>query len=490
MKYVSVTSPGSDMSKPIFNYFEDYLVSLGEPVTSNSWDVFSILRHVNKILRESPDDAELYIDSGGFQIIVGYVKPERIKEYITAYHYILKKCKDQINQIFGLDVYSDTFLPSRKVNEGVFLKSNVHANGKVKIKDAKRVPVFPETYSRENFKEFYEANEFSITSSINLIKEFPEISDKQLFVLQTSNIVTFNMWKELFLNLEVYKYYKRWSIGGLVGLKKSTNAKFSHAVPATLWLLTYQQKLNFTIDQIHWLGQSSRLSFLSMALFEKLYGLNMTSDSSQLVRFAPLEAKLPYLIINKENEFELISSKEEIYKMFDMHSIPNNICYISKSKNGKVAEFKNLKMIEAWKNNGKKIPVYDKNTFDTILADDSKPIYFQITDKEFLELTGKLDNQTFIEFQSQNLFADMKFGELIADKIVKTGIDNFTEVDQLKELHPIMERGRIAKELLNNLSYFKEFKNIIQNADTDAADNIMQDIVKEYRLKMDNISTK
>lgn len=489
MKYVSVTSPGSDMSKPIFNYFEDYLVSLGEPVTSDSWDVFSVLRHVNKILNESPDDAELYIDSGGFQIIVGYVKPERIKEFITAYHYILKKCRHQIDQIFGLDVYSDTFMPSREVDNGVFLESNVHANSKVKIKPSKKVPIFPEVYSRDNFKEFYDANEFSITSSINLIKEFPEISDKQLFILQTSNIVTFNMWKELFLNLEVYKYYKRWSIGGLVGLKKTTNVKFSHAVPATLWLLTYQRKLNFSIDQVHWLGQSSRLSFLSMALFERLYNINMTSDSSQLVRFAPLEAKLPYLILNKENDFELINDRTDIYKMFDQHSLQNNVCYISKTHDGKIAEFKNLKQIKSFDKKGK-VHKYSPTTFDQILAGDNKPIYFQITDKEFLELTGKLDNQTFIEFQSQNLFADMKFGDFIVDKIMEIGIDNITEVDQLKDLHPVMARGRTAKELLNNIEYFKEFKDIIQNADTDAADNIMQGIVEEYKLKIDSVGTK
>ena len=476
MKYVSVTSPGSEMSKPIFNYFDDYLVSLGEPATSKAWTLKSILSHTRKLINEKQEDSRdisLYIDSGGFQIIVGYVSFNRITEFVDTYHFVLKKFKNEIDRIFALDVFSDTFFERKNI---------IGADGKVILKpngNKLTVPDYPEVYSNEHpaIIDLYNANKYSMESSIELIKEFPQIADKQLFILQSGNHLTFNLWRELFTDLEVYKYYKLWSVGGLVGLKKSTNAKFSHAVPATLWLLTYQKHFDFTIDQVHWLGQSSRLSFLSMALFERLYGINMTSDSSQLVRFAPLDAKLPY-IFKEGNDFKLAENKADVIQlMLPKHSIVNARCYISKTHLGTIKE---LKPDVVLKQDLDVHPIieYNKDTFADIIPDEGV-IFFSMSPTEYLELTGKLDNQTFIELQSQNLDADLHFGNLIADKIMTVSIDSIDEKG-IRELHPIMDRGRTAKELYNNIQLFKQFAPIVEAGDLAAADTIMQTIVDSY----------
>lgn len=407
MKYVSVTSPGSDMSKPIFNYFENYLISLGEPATSNAWTLQQLDKHANKMLHERPADANLYIDSGGFQIIVGYIISTRVREYVDSYHFILEKYRDRIGSIFSLDVFNSS-------------------------------------YSKE---KVYEENKYSIEESINLIKKYPEISDKQLFVMQTSNKISFDIWKNLFVNLEVYKYYKKWSIGGLVGLKKSTNAKFSHAVPATLWLLTYQKHFNFTIDQIHWLGQSSRLSFLSMALFERLYNINMTSDSSQLVRFAPIEQKFP-LMHKHDGEFCLIESVSDVFsRMLKSREVHHEIID------------------------------YKKCTTEIQTSSE----YYQKNDDRF-------HNVDFIEIQSQNVYYEIEFGNLIADRIMEIGIDNIKEEQQLRDLHPILNRGRTAQELMNNINYFKEFHIIVQSGDIASADLIMAKITDDYKNYFDGKS--
>ena len=400
MKYVSVTSPGSDMSKPIFNYFENYLVSLGEPATSLAWTMKQLVSHAHKLLKEKPADANLYIDSGGFQIIVGYITSSRVREYVDSYHFILEKYREDIGSIFSLDVFNSA-------------------------------------YSKE---KIYEENKYSIEESISLIKKYPEISDKQLFVMQTSNDMTFDIWKNLFIDLEVHKYYKKWSIGGLVGLKKSTNARFSHAVPATLWLLTYQKHFNFTIDQIHWLGQSSRLSFLSMALFERLYNVNMTSDSSQLVRFAPIEQKFP--LMHKHNdEFCLVETVSDVFsRMLKFREVTHEI-----------VDYKQ-----------------GKSNFQTSRE------YYDNNDDRF-------HNVDFIEIQSQNVFYEIEFGNLMADKIMEIGIDSITEEQQLKDLHPILNRGRTAQELMNNINFFKEFKPIIESGDIKGADLIMERITNDYK---------
>ena len=462
MKYVSVTSPGSEMSRPIFNYFDDYLVSMGEPATSNAWNMTQVVRHVGKIIEEKPDNKniKLFIDSGGFQIIVGYVSEERINEFIDTYHFILQKFYKKIDLIFALDVFALSFLPQERVFDDV-------------KKEYKTIPVAVKNIDPDNetVKKMMAYNKYSMTSSIDLIKQYPEIADKQLFILQTSNLMTFSIWKKLFMELEVYKYYKRWSIGGLVGLKKSTNAKFSHAVPATLWLLTYQKHLDFTIDQVHWLGQSSRLSFLSMALFERIYNINMTSDSSQLVRFAPLSAKLPY-IVEQDGEFRLISTVDEVKEhMIKKHSIKDALIYITRNARGKIKEYPEAKELPY-------LYEYSDELFQS--HKDPKHTGFYLTPMQFFDATGKLDNQTFIELQSQNLYADLHFGNLIIDKVMEIGIDNITQIEQLKNLHPIMARGRTATELFNNIDYFKKFQPIIAQGDTDSADNILEEITKSY----------
>lgn len=410
MKYISVTSPGTDMSKPIFNYFNDYLVSLGEPTTSPGWSEASLRHHLHKMLKEKPETSNLYIDSGGFQIIVDYIEKGRIKNYVDAYHQLCKESIDKIDTIFSLDIYN------RNLSD----------------------------------TELYEFNKYSIEASIEVIQELPQFADKQLFVLQTSNRYSFGNWKKLIPELEVNKYYKKWAIGGLVGLKKMTNAKFSHAVPATLWLLTYQKKFGAIIDQVHWLGQSSRLSFISMSLMERLYGLNMTSDSSQLVRFAALEAKLPYMFQNlSTKEFRLINSVNDVFDhMINQHSMS---------------------------------PITHTLTFKNVAGfDASNPYKEEYTPFEYYQKYKQLHNVDFIECQSQNVYFDMQFAEMIASKIISEGIDSFNSSDDLVALHPLMKQGRIAVELFNNILYFRKFKSIIETGDLDAADQIMDKIHTQY----------
>jgi len=433
MKYVSVTSPSSSMSIPIFNRFDSYLVSLGEPTTSRTWTLSRVANHMVKLLREKKDHApksKLYIDSGGYQIIVGYISFKRIREYIDTYHFILERYKDDIDQIFALDVFNSKYIKSLNKNS---------INKKFNIND---------------YKELYNINKYSMMESISLINKYPEIADKQLFILQSGNNTTFNIWKELFKSLEAYKYYRRWSIGGLVGLKKSTNARFSHAVPATLWLLTYQKHFDFKIDQMHWLGQSSRLSFLSMALFEKLYNINMTSDSSQLVRFAPIDHKYPLMFNEAEtNNFKLIERSNDSENDLD-------ICR----------------------------PMLDTHSIECVSHFDKNSLSFDeeiksLNTQEWYDKYGRFHNTDFIELQSQNIAHEIKFANYIVNIIVEKGILEINSPDDLSCLHPIMARGRIAKELFNNIVYFQRFDSIVRDANIDLADSIMQEVVNSYVKK-------
>jgi len=426
MEYVSVTSPGSEMSNAIFNYFDNYLISFGEVATSPGWSLTSLISNLDKILKEKPDNMTLYIDSGGFQIIMGYIYISRINDFIQSYHFSLKKLYKNIDRIFSLDVF----------NKGLSLD------------------------------QIYNFNRESTQESIKLIKEIPEIADKQIYVLQTSNLESFKIWRTLLLEEEVYKYFKLWSIGGLVGLKKTTNAKFNHAVPATLWLLTYKQKFNFQINQMHWLGQSSRVSFIAMGLFERLYNINMTSDSSALVRFAPIEQKLP--LMHKHNEeFEVIRKLEELPEMLNNHSFDKD------DLNWYHHEY-NKDFILPEKGNNKKGKALSKLDYPEMY-----PTRAEFA-KEHYSDRGTLHDTDFVELQSQNIYFDIQFANLIADKIIEKGLNHFKTKDDVVELHPILGRGRIANETLNNIKYFRVFEDIVRSGAVDKADQIMVSVLKSY----------
>lgn len=469
MEYITVigTDPGQHRTSHIFKYFRDYLISLGEPTTSPGWTINSIYKHMQHIIERSKKfDQDLYIDSGGYQIIQGYIKfdpsktklADRIIEFIDVYHYCLCEFYEDVYRIFSLDVNN-----------------------------------FDMT-----FKQLYDFNVYSITESIKLIKEKPAIADKQLFVMQTRNHRVFEIWKRLFVNLEIYKYYKLWSFGGLVGLKKDTNAKFSHVIPSTLWLLTYQKHFNFKIEQLHFLGQGSRLNFLVVALLEELYDLNITCDSSQLVRFAPPDSKLPFIYIKEEarkylevedftsvsdEDFTLVTKNnlEVLEQTFIEENYSKDVLIDSLYKTNVDQGLKNIKNmlddLTLEQNNDLLMHIENDN-----IEEIKKLDYITLEADEIVEKFKKynlMNSTQLIEMMSITTRNDMHFSKYIKYKLMSIGLENIT-LENLKTLHPIMGRGQIALEMFNNINFIKAFKPIIENGDIQKADSIMYSVIDSY----------
>jgi len=291
MRYVAVMGDAklNLTTEVVFHYFDDYLASMGEPTTSKAWTLFQLNKHFKKLINGSKEikkkylNKHLFIDSGGFQIIVGYIPLRRVTEYIDSYHFLLKKYRNDIDYIFSLDI----------MNKG---------------------------WKKE---DLIKLNDKSIESSINLIKQYPEIKNKQLFVVQSRVLPVFELWKDLMDKHNVYEYYERYSFGGLVGLKKETNAKFSHFVPFTFWLIAQILKRNSKIKHIHMLGQSSKLAIFTSIILEKIFkekfnlDIEITMDSSELMRFTKIDQKLPlltkvnkdYILINETNQIPNVIQK-------------------------------------------------------------------------------------------------------------------------------------------------------------------------------------
>lgn len=562
MAYVGVLSsqPSLPAYRSTFKYFNKYLITLGEPTASPSWTMISILKHAENIIvnEKIHNGATLKIDSGGFQIITGKITKNRILEYIECYHIVLEKYHNEIDKIFSLDINNFTMTA----------------------------------------EQILEWNYKSTQMTIDSIKKYPILKEKVLFVLQNRNRRVFEIWRKLFIEKKVWEHFELFSIGGLVGLKKDTKVDFNHAVPATMWLLVYAKKYNFEVKQLHWLGQSSKVVFIAMALLEKLYGIYFTSDSSELIRFAPIAQKLPLIqkIVAYEDktsefkdDFGYARTGNDVLEMLNLHSWDDDNCPRASRDNLKELDididllnivnqdlldyillihipwrdnlFKNLQEYSSLKEHKTKLAEHKAKELKREIQNDilqdlknSKKLVIEIcnslikifqnknlsqydlsiikynlsdsllskwnlnfipsgSDEKILpevELQNfylyleklknfkyknqrsdiakeifsnskmkRLDNCDYIELMCQHVDNAMLIADIITDKILEKDLDSW-RIDTLKEIHPIMDQGKTAKTVFENINWILKFQKALEFGDTDNADNIMRDLVDSY----------
>jgi len=388
LQYIPVTglSPVSEVKDIIINHFNAALISIAEPTTSRGWSIHQVYRQMDKLFKNfnestDPNLKTLLLDSGGFQILMGYISKNRLREYIDTYHFLLKKFHDKFENeniktlIFSLDV----------------LNKNL---------------------SKE---EIFQYNKHSIESSLKVFEEFPKLRDKQLFIVQSRFPETLEIWKKIMEDNKVFDIYSRYSFGGLVGLKKETNAKFNHFVPMLFWLMSYAKHLgkDGVIKQVHMLGQSSRLAIITAVILEEIVGFEITMDSSEILRFSPIDAKLPLIFRNalNDNNFEMARDKDHLATMLE-----NNVA----------------------------------------LKKDGYDLHGAL---ETLKTTGKVSNPDFVEIVCQGVESTLafanKFRDDNMDKVQDRSILDWT-VQDLQLYSPIFKQGRLAQELVNNFRLAKK----------------------------------
>ena len=555
MAYIGVLSsqPSLPAYRSTFKYFNKYLITLGEPTqSSEKWTLISVLKHAENIIinKKVENGAELYCDSSGFQIITGKITKSRILEFCEVYHFVLEKYYKEIDKIFSLDINNQSFTA----------------------------------------EEILEWNYKSTEATIESIKKFPVLKEKVLFVLQNRNRRVFEIWRKLFVEKRVWEHFDLYSIGGLVGLKKTTAVDFNHAVPATMWLLVYAKKYNFEIKQLHWLGQSSKVVFIAMAIMEKLFGVYFTSDSSELIRFAPIAQKLP--LIRKivayddrssefKDDFGYARTGDDVMEMLALHSWDDDGCPRATRDNLKALNididilnivnqdlfdyllFVNInwnpeidkhhpsshhkehhvKHLNATRS---KLILDDLKTnreivnkvMDTLLKvfnnllltqEDLTIIKYTLSDENLKEWNlnyiesmqdekilksvelqnfylyieklrnfhyknqrskfaqakfeeskrTRLENGDYIELMCQHIDNAILVADIVSDKIIEIGLENCT-IDKLKLIHPIMDQGKTAKTIFENIGWILDFSEALEKGDTDIADNKMRDLVDSY----------
>lgn len=222
-------------------YVKKYLYSLINGFTQKQFGYDTMERCANSVKDfyvNLYEDEKLYVDSGGYSIIVGDVHPRDMSKFISVYNYFLEKHPDLFYRIFSLDI-------------PIFLK-------------------YPE---HNNVKSLYAYNRTSCIRSKEILDKNPSLYDKFVFVYQFKIKKQFDLWNKVYE--EVFAKEDRlrhFALGGMVGLRGQTNIKFSpFIVPSYKLLDLIANKRHPQECTLHLLGVYGRHDRFAMIFMDKLF---------------------------------------------------------------------------------------------------------------------------------------------------------------------------------------------------------------------------
>lgn len=239
-----------------------YLFTFGINLSKNlkSFKVEKYKKHVSKTIDKILEvqqicmpDAVKFLDSGGFQVISGFLDPKFALDYKDAYYSYLQENVDKYDVAFCLD----------------YPPSNIAIN---------------------SFEEIERLNDISYHELLTLPKE---VQEKISVVYHFEDPKTNEYWYDLLFKKDKL-FYKlntnKWSVGGMVGFKKSDLQNPYIIYGLGLYNLVRHQRLK-GINKLdfHVLGVSVYTQLLFMELIKKHlkekydFELNITYDSASSI---------------------------------------------------------------------------------------------------------------------------------------------------------------------------------------------------------------
>lgn len=288
-------------SEYLYDIFDKVLLSLGKVFTGDNFDYTTLRRFSKKLdeVRSLYPDNTIYVDSGGYSIIVGDIPKHTISKLIDLYSYFISTYTDKFDRVFSLDI-------------PLSLKLDINY-----------------------YDTLLSLNTTSQEKTINAIKKSKELKNKLYFVWQFKTRKLFDIWKTVYNELKLWKYYNYYAVGGLVGLKNFANIKFSgYVVPILYTVMLYKEHYSKTFLKkeliYHVLGQYAAVDQLVILVIEEFikrkYNLkfHITYDSAAIhSEFINLKDKALYFFdYNGKNECSVYDFDEDL----DIHPhIQNNL---------------------------------------------------------------------------------------------------------------------------------------------------------------------
>jgi len=179
----------TDYNTQIIRQTKNALISIIGGLSQTNFDHSTLNVAINNIrgYKEAYVDtvggSKVFVDSGGYSIIVGDVNPADIGRFMYYYNYYLETERDVFDFMFSLDI-----------------------------------PVFLGYPQYNTYDYIYKFNKQSLEQSKEMLVKHPELCDKFYFINQFKMPGQYDIWTKLYKELELKKYVKNYAIGGLVGL--------------------------------------------------------------------------------------------------------------------------------------------------------------------------------------------------------------------------------------------------------------------------------
>lgn len=237
-------------------FIKNYLFSLIGGLSQKEFGfdtLFKILNKISNFKNSLKDDQRLFIDSGGYSIIKGDVNPRDLQKFIECYNIFLKDyAETSCDKIFSLDI-----------------------------------PIFLKYPSFNKKKNIYEINKKSLIASKKILDKNNKLYDKFIFVWQFKILNQYFIWNKLYNEIfKEEKKIKNFAIGGMVGLRKVSNIKFSP------FILMFYKCLNLIINNghkqncIHMLGINfipDRFTMVFLSLLSDNYYFHSESQNVEVL---------------------------------------------------------------------------------------------------------------------------------------------------------------------------------------------------------------
>lgn len=282
----------------IFNRTGTSLISLinGLKNTNFGYDsLYKISRSIRNFKNKYLQNSQLFIDSGGYSVIVGDVAPIDVKKFINCYNYYLEHERETYDRMLSLDI-------------PIFLK-----------------------YPNYNTKQhIYDFNKLSLTESIKILEKYPEIQKKWQFVWQFKIQSQYDIWKRLWEELQLRDYVQNYSIGGMVGLIGLCQLNFSPFIgPSFKCFDEYVKSGRFDHPfNLHLLGVYHKPSRFTMMFLNELFDHYLKEYNTEcLITYDTVNyfVTSQYRARDQLQFFDYDSSNCEMTELTSMSDIPERL---------------------------------------------------------------------------------------------------------------------------------------------------------------------
>lgn len=199
-----------------------------------------------------PVDGKLFVDSGGYSIIVGDVHPTAVPRFVQCYNTMLRLTPGAFDTAFSLDI--PLSLRFREMN------------------------------TRQKIMAF---NDYALSTARDILLNNPVALERFSFVWHFKMPAQYEIWKALYAKHDLNRIIRHRAIGGMVALRGITGIRFSPFIGmAYRCLLDYLDAGRFDQDfTLHFLGMYLPYDRFEMAILDGLFDRYLEGEAQAVTTY-------------------------------------------------------------------------------------------------------------------------------------------------------------------------------------------------------------